>query len=110
MLWSSLFFLATFATLAALIWAGIELLRVRENPLADRLAELQSSAMVSTGGRVSRRNGRGGFLNWVLYLVSAVGGEDWLRDTEKELSQAGLRKRQALAAYVLFNVAFMGLL
>src|SRR6059058_3750200 len=108
---ASLFFLATFATLAALIWAGIELLQVRENPLADRLAELQSSAMVSSAGRVSRRNGRGGFLNWVLYLVSiAPGGEDWLRDTEKELNQAGLRKRQALAAYVLFNVALMALL
>jgi tight adherence protein C len=108
---ASLFFLATFATLAALIWAGVELLQVRENPLADRLAELQSNAMVSAAGRLPRRNGRGGFLNWVLYLVSAApGGEDWLRDTEKELSQAGLRNRQALAAYVLFNVAFMGLL
>src|SRR5438046_601178 len=107
---AALFFLATFATLAALIWAGIELLQVRENPLADRLAELQSSAMVSSAGRVSRRNGRGGFLNWVLYLVSAAGGEDWLRDTEKELNQAGLRKRQSLAAYILFNIAFMALL
>ena len=108
---ASLFFLMTFATLATLIWAGVELLAVRENPLADRLAELQSNAMVSTSGRLLRRNGSGGFLNWVLYLVSvAPGGEDWLRDTEKELSQAGLRNRQALAAYVLFNGAFMALL
>ena len=108
---ASLFFLMTFATVAALIWAGMELLQPRENPLADRLTELQSSAMVSTAGRVIRRNGGGGFLNWVLYLVSlAPGGEEWLRDTEKELSQAGLRNRQGLAAYVLFQGAFMSLL
>jgi tight adherence protein C len=108
---ASLFFLTTFTTLAALIWSAIELFQVEENPLADRLAELQSSAMVSPTGRVMRRNGGGGFLNWVLYLVSLVpGGEDWLRDTEKELSQAGLRNRQGLAAYVLFNAAFMTLL
>src|SRR6266849_7641625 len=108
---TTLFFLMTFATLATLIWAGIQLFQVEENPLADRLQELQSNAMVSTVGRASRRTGRGGFSNWVLYLVSMVpGGEDWLRDTEKELNQAGLRNRQAAAAYVLFNFVFMGAL
>jgi tight adherence protein C len=108
---ASLFFLVTFATLTALIWSGIELFRMEENPLADRLAALQSNAMVSATSRVMRRNGGDGFLNWVLYLVSRVpGGEDWLRDTEKELSQAGLRNRQGVAAYVLFNGAFLGLL
>ena len=108
---TALFFLMTFATLATLIWAGIQLLQVEENPLADRLQELQSNAMVSAGGRAPRRTGRGGFLNWVLYVVSIVpGGEDWLRDTEKELSQAGMRNRQAVAAYVLFNALFMGAL
>jgi tight adherence protein C len=108
---TALFFLMTFATLATLIWAGIQLFQVEENPLADRLQELQSNAMVSTVGRASRRTGRGGFSNWVLYLVSLVpGGEDWLRDTEKELNQAGLRNRQAAAAYVLFNFVFMGAL
>src|SRR5713101_244463 len=106
---TALFFLMTFATLATLIWAGIQLFQVEENPLADRLQELQSNAMVSTVGRASRRTGRGGFSNWVLYLVNIVpGGEDWLRDTEKELNQAGLRNRQAAAAYVLFNFVFMG--
>jgi tight adherence protein C len=108
---TALFFLMTFATLATLIWAGIKLFQVEENPLADRLQELQSNAMVSAVGRASRRTGRGGFSNWVLYLVSmAPGGEDWLRDTEKELNQAGLRNRQAAAAYVLFNFVFMGAL
>ena len=108
---TALFFLMTFATLSTLIWAGMQLFQVEENPLADRLQELQSNAMVSTTGRAARRTGRGGFANWVLYVVSIVPGvEDWLRDTEKELSQAGLRNRQALAAYVLFNFVFMGAL
>jgi len=34
---TALFFLLTFATIATLIWAGIQLLQVEENPLADRL-------------------------------------------------------------------------
>ena len=108
---TALFFLLTFATLATLLWAGIELLKVQEDPLADRLQELQSSALVSSGSRSIRRSGQGGFNNWVLYMVSLFpGGEEWLRETEKELNQAGLRSRQVVAAYVVFNVVFMGLL
>src|SRR5438105_15668561 len=105
-----LFFLLTFATLAALIWAGMQLLQVEENPLADRLQELQSNAMVSSTARTPRRTGRGGFLNWVLYISSVIpGGEDWIRDNEKELNQAGIRNRTAVALYALFNFAFMAL-
>jgi tight adherence protein C len=112
MLLNILFFVMSFATVAALIWAAIRLLTVEENPLADRLQELQSSAMVSSSAlRTPRRTGRGGFLNWVLYVVSLIpGGEDWIGDSEKELNQAGIRNRQAVAAYVLFNMVFMGLL
>src|SRR6266568_7339139 len=107
---TALFFLLTFATIATLIWAAIELFQVQEDPLADRLQELQSSALVSSA-RTIRRSGQGGFLNWILYMVSIVpGGEDWLSETEKELNQAGLRNRQVVAAYVLFNVVFMSLL
>ena len=73
-----LFFLLTFATVAALVWGAMELLTVEENPLADRLQELQSSAMVSSVSRTPRRTGRGGFLNWLLYAISLIpGGEDW---------------------------------
>jgi tight adherence protein C len=44
----------------------------------------------------------------VLYLVSLIpGGEGWLRDTEKELAQAGVRRRQALALYATFQIAFL---
>ena len=100
------FFLVAFATLAALLWSGYTLISRREDPLADRLEELQSNAMI-TASRAGRRKG-GGFLNGFLYVVSLVpGGDDWLRDHEKELNQAGVRKPYALGAYALFHVTFM---
>jgi Flp pilus assembly protein TadB len=108
---SALFFLLTFATVAALVWAAMKLFTVEENPLGDRLQELQSSAMVSSVSRAPRRMGGGGFLNWLLFAISHIpGGEDWIEDNEKELNQAGIRNRKAVAAYALFNFAFMGLL
>jgi tight adherence protein C len=90
---TALFFLLTFATIGTLVWAGVE---------------LQSSAMVTSVGRTPRRTGKGGFLNWVLYFVSIIpGGEDWIEENEKELNQAGIRNRKAVALYALFNLAFM---
>jgi len=107
MLIQFIFFLLTSATLAALVWSGFELFREEENPLAARLEELQAHAM-ATSGQVPKRRGGGGFLNNVLYVVSLVpGGEGWLRDTEKELAQAGVRRRQALAVYSLFQIVFL---
>src|SRR5262249_10833393 len=101
----------TFATIAALVWAGVQLLQVEENPLADRLQELQSSAMVTSIARAPRRTGKGGFFDWALYIVSVIpGGEDWIRENERKLNQAGIRNRKAVAAYALFNIAFMALL
>jgi tight adherence protein C len=107
---TALFFLMTFATIATLIWAGMQLLQVEEDPLADRLQELQSSAMVTSVARTPRR-AAGGFLNWVLYIISIIpGGEEWIRENEKELNQAGIRNRKSVAAYALFNLGFMALL
>ena len=106
MLTPILFFLLAFTTLSAMIWAAIQLFGNQEDPLGDRLDELQSRAMV-TSARTQRRRG-GGFLNTFLYLISLVpGGEDWLRGTEKELAQAGIRKKQALALYALGHILFM---
>ncbi len=111
MLLTILFFLMCFATVATLVWAGIRLLTVEENPLADRLQELQSSAMVSSAARAPRRRGEGGFVNWLLYVISMIpGGEDWITDSEKQLNQAGIRTRSAVAAYAVFNIVFMALL
>src|SRR5712692_2164956 len=101
-----IFFVLMFITVAAVLWSGMELFREQEDPLGDRLVELQAHAMVSTA-QLPRRRGGGGLLNTVLYVISLVpGGEDWLLDTEEELAQAGIRKRQALAAYALGNILF----
>lgn len=114
MLIPALFFIFAFVTLAALMWSGFEVFRDQEDPLGDRLEELQAHAIV-TSHRGPRRKGGGGFLNSFLYFVSLVpGGEDWIRDTEKELAQAGIRRRQATGLYalgsVLFMVALLGLM
>jgi tight adherence protein C len=105
MLVPALVFVLMSIILSALIWSGFELFRDREDPLQDRLEELQANAGVAVAG-VSRRRG-GGILNNVLYIISLLGGEGWLRDTEKELAQAGVRRRQALAVYSLFQVIFL---
>ena len=106
MLTGVLFFILAFATLTAIFWGAFELFQEKEDPLGDRLQELQSQAMV-TSNRGPRRKAGGGFFNSLLYLVSLVpGGEDWMRDTEKELAQAGIRNRQALATYTFGNVLF----
>ena len=107
MLIPTLFLLLAFATFSAMFWAGFQLFRDQEDPLSDRLEELQSRAMV-TSARVPRRRGGGGFQNTFLYTVSLFpGGEDWLRGTEKELAQAGIRRTQALALYAMGHILFM---
>ncbi|MBI5280144.1 MAG: type II secretion system F family protein [Candidatus Solibacter usitatus] len=106
MIISAMFFVAAFATLAALLWAGFQLFQTTENPLADRLEELQAQAVVSSG-HLRRRKGGGGFLNSFLYVVSLVpGADEYLNDTEKELAQAGIRKKQALAGFILGHLIF----
>lgn len=107
MLIPALFFAMTLVTLLVLAWSGFELFRDQEDALGDRLEELQAHAQAAPRA-ASRRKGGGGFLNNFLYLVSLTpGGDGWLRDTEKELAQAGVRKRQALAFYALFQVVFL---
>jgi tight adherence protein C len=50
-------------------------------------------------------------MNTFLYLISiAPGGNDYLDETEKELNQAGIRNRQALALYVIGSIVFFLLL
>jgi tight adherence protein C len=106
MLTDLLFFLFTGATLSLLIWTGMELLRNQEDPLGDRLEGLQSQAMV-VAARAARRKRAGRGLDRFLYLVSLFpGGEDWMRGTEKLLSQAGVRSKQALAVYTILVILF----
>lgn len=101
------FFVLAFATVAAILWTGWQLFTEEENPLDDRLDELQA---IQTGTQVkrSRRRAGGGVLNVLLYLISLVpGGDEWLRDTERELQQAGVRSRTVIALYSIGNVAFL---
>jgi len=106
MLTDLLFFLFTGATLSLLIWTGMELFRNQEDPLGDRLEGLQSQAMV-VAARAARRKRTGRGLDRFLYLVGLVpGGDDWMRGTEKLLSQAGVRSKQALAVYTILVILF----
>jgi tight adherence protein C len=111
MLIGVLFFLLAFATLAALLWSSLQLFQSQENPLADRLGQLQASAMVTPAQAQRSRKAGGGFFGGFLYLISLVpGGEDWIRDSEKHLNQAGIRNQRAVALYGLLNLFFLAAL
>ena len=109
-----IFFILTFATVAALLWTGVQLMRSREEPLTDRLSELQSASPSATG--VGTSNRRRGFLNrYVAVLASLPGGADWIKGSDKRLRQAGYRGERALGVYMIvasavFLVAVGGML
>lgn len=103
-------FTAAFLVFAALYWSAVQLFQQQENPLSDRLDELQANAMVSAN-RSQRRKAGGGFLNSFLYAVSLVPGlDDYLQETERELAQAGIRNKQALGRFVFGHVIFMAIM
>ena len=107
MLLNLIFFLLVGSTLSLLLWTGFELfLTDRDDPLNDRLEGLQSQAMVATS-RVTRRSRSATGLDRVLNFIAAVpGGDDWMAGTEKLLSQAGIRRKSALALYCIFVLIF----
>src|SRR5260370_35536699 len=99
-----IFFVLMFITVAAVLWSGMELFREQEDPLGDRLVELQAHAMVSTT-QLPRRRGGGGLLNTVLYVTSLVaGGGDLLVDTEEGLAPAGIRQAPGLGPYAICDM------
>ncbi len=101
------FFVLAFLTVAALLWSALTLASTREDPLRDRLEELQMQAMLNPGARTTRRRAGGGVANFLLYLISLFpGGDDWLRRSERELNQAGIRRREALAVYAAGHLLF----
>ena len=102
----TLFFLAVFIVLSALLWAGYRLLADEEDPLSERIEELQSSGG-KTSARAARKKGKG-FLNGFLYALGSIpGGEDWHRENSKRLRQAGFRKENAGAWYSFGSVVFL---
>jgi tight adherence protein C len=105
MLTSLLFFVLCFAVLATLVWTGTQLLKPHEDPLGDRLSELQNSAMV--GGVRERIRGRGMAGRLVNVIGSIPGGDDWVRGSQKRLRQAGYRSEEALGTYMMLAVLFL---
>lgn len=111
MLLPILLFVGLFATVGVLLWSGYLLFREQDDPLGDRLEELQAHAMSTASNRAPRRRGGGGFFNSFLYFISLVpGAEEWLRETERELAQAGNRNKQALGIYALSHILFLVIL
>jgi tight adherence protein C len=101
-----LFFIFAGATLVFLFWSASQLFTTQEDPLADRLEELQSHALVATS-RVARRRSGSSASERFLYVVSLLpGADDWLRGSEKLLKQAGSRRKEALAIYVGLTLFF----
>jgi tight adherence protein C len=106
MLLNLFFFVALGITFTVMLWSGAELFQSQEDPLGDRLEELQSQAMV-VASRTTRRTRGGTGLDRVLYVVSLFpGGEDWIRGTERLLHRAGMRKRYALGVYIFGTLLF----
>jgi tight adherence protein C len=100
-----LIFVLLFAALAVMFWSGLELFGNREDYLSERLGDLQAQAM-ATASRPQRPRG-GGLADNLLYVISLAGGSGWLRDSEREVAQAGMRQRTALAAYAFFHLGFL---
>ena len=110
MLTDLIFFLLTGATLCALLWTSAELFRNQENPLADRMEELQAHSLVASP-RVARRKAGSGFFARFLFFVALVpGADDWMHGNEKLLNQAGVRRKNALGLYTLGTILFVLLL
>lgn len=109
MLTNLLFFVTMGATLSLLLWSGSGLFEAEEDPLGDRLEELQSQALVSAQ-RAARRKLGGRGIDRVLSVVAMLGGEDWMRGSDRLLRRAGIRNKHALAVYTLGTILFTALL
>jgi tight adherence protein C len=106
-----LVFILAFGTIIGLVWSGTQVFQEQDDPVADRLAELQNNAMVATPRGAQRRKGGGGFLNRFVYVISLLPGADgWIRDNEKKLARAGVRSKSAASIFVVCCFIFMVLL
>jgi tight adherence protein C len=107
-----LVFIVTFATIVGLVWAGAQVFQEQDDPVGDRLAELQTNSLVSTQrGGSQRRKASGGFGSRFVYVISLIPGADgWIRDNEKKLARAGVRNKSAVNIFVICCFVFMILL
>lgn len=103
--------LLAFATIVGLVWTGMQIFQEQDDPVADRLTELQNNAMVATPRGAQRRKGGGGFLNRFVYVIALIPGADgWIRENEKKLARAGIRGKSAASIFVISCFVFMLLL
>jgi tight adherence protein C len=106
-----LVFVLAFATIVGLGWSGAQVFQEQDDPVGDRLAELQNNALVATPRGAHRRKSAGGFLNRFVYVISLIPGADgWIRDNEKKLARAGVRSKSAASIFVVCCFCFMVLL
>lgn len=106
-----LIFILAFGTIVGLVWTGSQVFQEQEDPVGDRLTELQTNAMVAAPRGAQRRKSAGGFLNRFVYVISLIPGADgWIRDNEKKLARAGVRSKSAAAVFVICCFIFMVLL
>src|SRR5512133_2521283 len=103
MLTNLLFFALLGGTLSLLLWSGAALFENEEDPLGDRLEELQSQALVSAQ-RTARRKLGGRGIDRVLSVVALLGGEDWMRGSERLRHRSGIRTKDALGSYTLWTI------
>jgi tight adherence protein C len=100
--------LLAFATIVILVWTGTQLFAEQEDPVSDRLNELQTNAMVSTPRGAQRRRAKSGFLNRFVYVISLLPGADgWIRENERKLARAGVRSKSGAAIFVVSCFVFM---
>jgi tight adherence protein C len=106
-----LVFILAFATIVGLGWTGAQVFQEQDDPVADRLTELQTNALTATPRGATRRKSGGGFLNRFVYIISLIPGADgWIRDNEKKLGRAGIRNKAAVNVFVVCCFIFMVLL
>ena len=101
-----LFFLLAFGTIATLLYTGLQVFKEQEDPLGDRLDTLQSATMVAGTGKVRRKKGKG-----IMGMIASIpGAEDWIKENEKRLRQAGAKSPPAIVIYTIFNFFFLAIL
>jgi len=98
-----LFFLFAFGTIAALMWCALQLTKEQEDPLGDRLETIQNATMVAGTGKLKRKKGKG-----IMGVIASVpGADDWIKENEKRLKQAGVKSSTAIVFYTVFNAVFL---
>ena len=100
---SLLFFVFAFVTLAALMWCALQLTKEQEDPLGERLDSIQNATMVAGTGKAKRKKGKG-----IMGVIASVpGADDWIKENEKRLKQAGVKAPSAIVYYTVFNAIFL---